>query len=459
MADEKTYDEWGDQAALTGLEEVQFTTDRVTTGPSSLPPGYVTYPESDVKSISDKGILDAVNSQVQVPTSPPTPATPVSYNPGTGPADLGADPAVKAGLGAANELLKAGLAKDYLYPQDISGQMVGPGEYNFTRFQQNPEMLRSAIAQWTDPNFQAQFQQGPGDVQAVGHNLTNIVGPERLQGGDYSALEQSLRVPGEIAAGEAFEKGMVNLKDVMGGRGIYGSSIMGNQMNELNKQYMNTLATNAAQATQQRYQMQQKDIENVNKYEISKAGMNIGQQQFLTEYEQAIATGNTARAQQMALEASKFGLAQDELNLASIKAKSAAQLQASELGMEQERDIYSAGLQDADRRQQYGDSALRFQMMQDDRLREFYNQQLKDQFNYQLSQQAWENSINEMLMNQSLAIAGQGAPLASAALQAQAAQEAARREAKAMEDAAMYEAIGTGAGMIGSKGLDWLMNL
>lgn len=452
MADEK-YESWGDDgaaaAAAAGLQQITNPTmGRITQ----------TYDISQPSAGMDFDAFD--KSKVgasSVPSTPPTPAPPTVYNPGTGPANLGADPAVKAGLGAANELLKSGLAKDYLYPADISGQMVGPGQYDFTAFQDNPEMQRIMQAAFQDPNFTAQFQQGPGDVQAVGHQLTGIGGPERLQGGDYQSLEQALRVPGEIAAQEAYQKGMVNLKDTMGGRGIYGSSIMGNQMNELNKQYMNTLAQNAAGATQQRFQMQQKDQEQINKYELNKAGMNIGQQQFLTEYEQAIATGNAARAQQMALEASKFGLAQDELNLASIKAKSQHQLRAGELGMQQEKDIYSAGLQDAERKQQYGDAALRFDMMQDDRQREFFNQQLKDQFNYQLSSQAWENSINEMLMNQALALAGQGAPLASAALQAQAAQEAAKKQAKAMEDAAMYEAIGTGAGMAGSGLLDWLL--
>lgn len=82
-----------------------------------------------------------------------------------------------------------------------------------------------------------------------------------LDGGDYTRLETSLRTPGEIAAKRAFQDQQRQLSDVMGGRGAYGSSAATRAMNnDAWGNYLNTLATNASQATAQRYGFQQTDL-------------------------------------------------------------------------------------------------------------------------------------------------------------------------------------------------------
>jgi hypothetical protein len=257
-----------------------------------------------------------------------------------------------------------------------------------------------------------------------------------------------LAQPGQLAAEQAFQEGGVDIKNVMGGKGLYGSSMMGNQMVDLSQKHMQTVATNAAQAASQRYGMQQQDLQALNQYELSKSGMNIQQQQFLTEYEQALATGNVERAQQLALEAGKFGLAQDELNYAAMKVRSTHQIDQAEIQQDVAKDQWGAGLMDTQRYQDYMAGGLQHEMGQDEAQRGFYNQQMMDAFNYQMGQQNWEQQINEMLMNQSLAIAGQGAPLASAALTAQSREKAARDAAQAQEQAALYQGLGSVGGSV-----------
>lgn len=88
----------------------------------------------------------------------------------------------------------------------------------------------------------------------------NAVAPKYipLAGGDYDRLEAAYKQPGESAANQGYQIASRDLNQAMGGRGLYGSSLMSTAANEgLNRQYMDSLANNASQATLNRYNTQQ----------------------------------------------------------------------------------------------------------------------------------------------------------------------------------------------------------
>jgi hypothetical protein len=83
-----------------------------------------------------------------------------------------------------------------------------------------------------------------------------------LSNGDYQGLQQALTAPGQIAANTAYTQAKTDLSNAMGGNGLYGSSMMGQQLSQnLGANYLNTLATNSANAAAQRYGMQQRDLQ------------------------------------------------------------------------------------------------------------------------------------------------------------------------------------------------------
>jgi hypothetical protein len=108
-----------------------------------------------------------------------------------------------------------------------------------------------------------------------------------LMGGDYDALQKALAQPGQIAAQNAYQTGYNNLNNVMGGRGLYGSTIMGNQMNQgLGREYMNALSVNDANAAAQRYQLQQAGLQNQNAFNQNLYGLGLSQQEALNKFNQ-----------------------------------------------------------------------------------------------------------------------------------------------------------------------------
>ena len=97
-----------------------------------------------------------------------------------------------------------------------------------------------------------------------------------LLGGDYDALQKALTTPGEIAANTAYKTGYNNLTNQMGGRGLYGSSIMQNQATtNLDSVYQNALATNAANAAASRYTLQEQAAEDMNQYNATMYGSKL----------------------------------------------------------------------------------------------------------------------------------------------------------------------------------------
>lgn len=82
-----------------------------------------------------------------------------------------------------------------------------------------------------------------------------------LLGGDYTRLESALRTPGEIQAKNALNQNIRNISSSLGGKGAYGSSAYTRSMNnDAYGNFANTMATNAANATAQRYGMEQTDL-------------------------------------------------------------------------------------------------------------------------------------------------------------------------------------------------------
>lgn len=124
---------------------------------------------------------------------------------------------------------------------------------------------------------------GNPDIQAAQVNqqyqkMGAAPGYSGLVGQDYEALQKALTTPGEIAAKRAYEQGQTNLASTMGGKGLYGSSIMSNQARSaLEQPYMDTLATNAAQAASQRYGMQATDLQNQNQFGLNVYGQQMGE--------------------------------------------------------------------------------------------------------------------------------------------------------------------------------------
>jgi len=95
-----------------------------------------------------------------------------------------------------------------------------------------------------------------------------------LMGGDYDKLQSSLAVGGRQAAENAYNTGTQNLTNTMGGRGLYGSSVMQQQQTQgLDREYMRAQAANEANAAAQRYAMQQADYKTA--YEGAMQGYGI----------------------------------------------------------------------------------------------------------------------------------------------------------------------------------------
>ena len=82
---------------------------------------------------------------------------------------------------------------------------------------------------------------------------------QTLTGGDYNALQNALYQQGATAVDEQYKRGQADIANSMGGRGLYGSTMMGSQMQDLTEQSANTKAQLAAQAAAKRYEMQMQE--------------------------------------------------------------------------------------------------------------------------------------------------------------------------------------------------------
>jgi len=69
-----------------------------------------------------------------------------------------------------------------------------------------------------------------------------------LMNTNYEELQKNLQAPGDLQINKTFDKSGFNIRDVMGGGGLYGSSIQGDAINDNALNRSNALASNAANA-------------------------------------------------------------------------------------------------------------------------------------------------------------------------------------------------------------------
>ena len=315
---------------------------------------------------------------------------------GSGGGLLGPEDAVKMGLGGAGGLIGSPQAVNY--PAYVPSQTQGPSQGNFINYTPNQPM-----AQIQAPNYQLNSTK-PNWQSFTPTKLGATPSYEGLMGGDYNALQTALQTPGAIAARQAYDQGQTNLTNTMGGRGLYGSSIMSNQArNALEQPYMDALATNAAQAAAQRYQQQAADLQNKNTFGMKVYGQQMGQN---TAQQGLMATQNTAQNTQ-ATDLYKAQLAQEQN-------RNTYAMDAAKLGMTQNQNVYNASVADAARQQDYSKEALTYQNQGNEAQRAWQNAQDLEKFQYQLATGTYGNQQNTQAINQYLALAGLGAPLAAA---------------------------------------------
>ena len=261
---------------------------------------------------------------------------------------------------------------------------------------------------------------GNPDIQAAQINLGyNKLGYtpayQGLMGGDYEALQAALTSPGAAAARTAYEQGLTNLQDIMGGKGLYGSSIMQNQQREaLDKVYQQALADNAAKAAAQRYGMEATDLQNKNAFGLNVYGQQMGE--------------NTA-ANQLALEVAQAnqGDIQARNNLAyqAWQQRVAENLAGNQMGLE---------AQQSNQTNQQNLNAL---------LNSVYNQQMAE--NQAANQQAYNTWATRLAENQAGQQMGLQAALANqstyANLQGLLSQQGLARNAAALDYAKLLTGV------------------
>lgn len=257
--------------------------------------------------------------------------------------------------------------------------------------------------------------QALSDKVVANYNKNNTY--QGLMGSDYAALQQALTTPGQISAQNAYNQGLLNLRDTMGGRGLYGSSVMQNQQTQgLDKVLMDALSTNAAQAAATRYGMEQTDLQKLNEYNLSRRQQNLTRESDLNKYN--------------------------------------AQNYATAIG--EAKNIWAANAAETANRNAYDAAKLAFNQSQDSLLTDWANKQNYEKYTYNLAKNAYQNQSDEALMNRALALAGQGAPLTQMATNYQLAQQQNEAARQAAADASSANNLKSWMGLA-SSGLGGLL--
>ena len=393
------------------------------------------------------------------------------------------------------------MGKSYAqYPSYVSSQSYAPYEYSFYKYSPTDPMTQVNVPnyQYTAnsatpwQNWTAQNAPSYGTVGTNAQtadwkwNNYNVAAPtyNSLMSGDYEALQQALTTPGQIEAQNAYNQGLTNLNATMSGKGLYGSSMMGNQMNQaLNREYMNALSTNAANAAATRYGMEQQDLTNMSAQELAawqaklnesitgnSAGLDYAKLKTQTNVENV----NRALEQAQALNALKSSdyqtlqglLANQNLakNTYNQEARAQDLTRESDLNkflaqnfatdVSQQKNIWNAAALETANKQAYDASKLAFLQEQAEAMRNWKNQQAYEKYSYNLAKNAYQNQLQEAQMNQALALAGQGAPLSQMANNYSLAQQqlaAARDQASSAETAGWIQGgVGLLGGLLGS---------
>ena len=306
---------------------------------------------------------------------------------------------ITTGLNAASNLVNSNTQKAYTpYTSSAANAPTQTQMYDYTQ--------SSPLQQINAPNY----------TLSAGNAPTY----QGLMGGDYNSLQTALTQPGQQAATNAYNTGTQNLTNTMGGRGLYGSSIMGQQQVQgLDREYMNALATNSSNAAAQRYGMEQADLKSQNDFGLNLYAQKLAEQKDMNAY----------NAQETA------GLRDQSLNTANVD------------------------FTQADSMNQYNNLKYNAQKEYDTNLNNWQNQQnYEKNFVYPQAAAAYGDAQREQMLNQALALAGQGAPLATAASNAelQSAQLAAQQAAAQQNYNAQL--WGSAAGLLGTGVSSYLNN-
>ena len=407
----------------------------------------------------------------------------------------------------------------YDYTANTPMQQINAPNYtmsagNAPAYQQSSNyQITPQTAQWNNYNASAYSGSGPTQQTVNTNAAFNLLGSAAptytgLMNGDYNALQSALQQPGQLAATNAYNTGTQNLTNAMSGRGLYGSSIMGQQQIQgLDREYQNALASNASQAAATRYGMQQGDLQKA-------ADMNMAGYQQLMNQNLAFNSANQQNADRGLQQATNLNALNQEQYLSKMKENEALQqmlmgqsLAQNSQGMQQaqltqqgllsnaqnmmaadqaknqfgldlygqklaeQKDINAYGAQEtagardqaynafmtnaqsADSQNQYNSLKYNAQKEYDTNLNNWQNQQnYEKNFVYPQAQKAWDQAQQEQQINRYLALAGQGAPLATAASnqELQSQQLAAQQAAAANNYTAQL--WGAGAGLLGSLG-------
>ena len=388
------------------------------------------------------------------------------------------------------------MGKSYAqYPSYVSSQQYAPSQYSFYKYSPTDPMTQVNVPNyeytansatpwqnWTAQNAPSYGKVGTNAQTANWKwNNYNVAAPtyNSLMSGDYEALQQALTTPGQIEAQNAYNQGLTNLNATMSGKGLYGSSMMGNQMNQgLNREYMNALSTNAANAAATRYGMEQQDLTNMSAQELAawqaklnesitgnSAGLDYAKLKTQTNVENV----NRALEQAQALNALKSSdyqtlqglLANQNLakNTYNQEARAQDLTRESDLNkflaqnfatdVYQQKNIWNANAMEAANKQAYDASRLAFNQEQAEAMRNWKNQQAYEKYSYNLAKNAYNNQLQEAQMNQALALAGQGAPLSQMANNYSLAQQQLAQAREQAEGQALGGWIGTGLNTLG----------
>jgi hypothetical protein len=211
---------------------------------------------------------------------------------------------------------------------------------NLTNQNVTSQNAQASPYQWQNTNLGMQSVTNPfaaygqnanlqsGQITGLDYNkLGNTPTYQGLMGGDYGRLESALAQSGAIAAQNAFNQGSQALNSAMSGRGMYGSSIMSNQANQgLNREFMNALATNAAQAAAQRYGLEASDLASKNTFNTNIYGQQMDENKASNAQALEIARANQGDIQ-----------ARNNLEQQAWQQRVAENLAGSQMGLEAQK--------------------------------------------------------------------------------------------------------------------------
>jgi len=340
---------------------------------------------------------------------------------------ISSEDAVKAGLGGAFTMITGD--EGINYPGYVPTETYAPSQQSYYGYVSNTPLsgistpnykLNYGVTTPTNTNITAPTAQ----TAAYNWNNYGQAAPQYqgLMGGDYNRLEQALALPGMIQAQNAYNTASQDLNSAMTGRGLYGSSIMANQANQgLNREYMNALASTAANAAASRYGMQQTDLQNASQQAMQ------GWQGLLVESTAANQAGldysklgtqtnlaNAANALSAAQSNQQAGLDIYGKQMAQSEAANQYGLSQAAQQIAQNQAIYEANKSDAQRQQEYAQGKMEYENAGDEAYRDWQNEQAYNQYKYDVAAADYANKMNTQKLNAYLALAGYGAPLETA---------------------------------------------